>query len=559
MKISSFDIFDTCLVRRCGTPEDFFDVFSRRAFNGYVSENDRQEFIAARRIAQQSIQSSSTTLKDIWDNFKWTQPSLKSKEELYQLEQAVEREMLVPVLYMRDKVNECRKRGDRIIFISDMYLSSAFLISLMRENGFYQDGDALYVSCECNAMKYNGDLFRYVKEKEQISSRDWHHYGDSEIGDFKAPGKLGIKATKICNDYTYYQKQWLKQGVTTGCQYASILAGISRSLRYSMSRNEHTDFVLDLIAPLYSSLVYRMMRDAEQRGIKRLYFCARDAYMMLLVAQQYASFFPDIECKFLYISKKSLYEGDEKVKEAYFMQEGLASKKDKAAIVDFRSSGKTLWFLNNWLSERGYLPVRGYYYEMFDLKDLDYCGTDYYCEVNAAYAASNKSVGRLLAHPSLMEQFFPLNTLQRTVGYVFSENGGVEPIFDAEEKQTSENEKFGLEDKAKWADYHKDIIVYYAKEYAELVALFSDDIFRVVLASLADFLTFPSVDYIEPLCHFHVTKWNGHGFDWVPYVKKCSLLHLLRHKGKNTAWRRATLLLSTPRCIHKIIKKRGNE
>lgn len=556
MKISSFDIFDTCLMRRCGTPEDCFDVFSRRAFNGEVSEIDRQEFVAARRIAQQSIHSPSTTLKNIWDNFKWTHPLLKSKEELYQLEQEVEREMLVPVLQMREKVDECRKRGDRIIFISDMYLSSEFLIGVMREKGFYQERDALYVSCECNAMKYNGELFKYVKEKEQLSYRSWHHYGDSEIGDHKAPRILGIKTTKICNDYTYYQKQWLKQGVTTGCQYASILAGISRALRYSMPRNEHTDFVLDLIAPLYCSLVYRMMKDAKSRGIKRLYFCARDAYMMLLVAQQYADFFSDIECKFLYISKKSLYEGNEKMKEAYFVQEGLASKKDKIAIVDFRSSGKTLWFLNNWLSERGYQPVRGYYYEMFDLRDLDYCGTDYYCEVNAAYAASNKSIGRLLAHPSIMEQFFPLNTLLRTIGYDIAENGVIEPIFDADEKQTSENEKFRLEDNARRAEYHRNMIICYAKNYAELVVRYSDDIFRLVLASLAEFFTHPCVDYLEPLCHFYITKWNDHGYDWVPYVKRCSMLHLLRCKGKDAGWRRATLLLSTPRFMHKILKKR---
>ena len=170
MKVSSFDIFDTCLIRKCGTPENFFDVFSLRVFNGEVSEQERQEFVASRRIAHVEIQNESTKLCDIWDNFKWTHPLLKSKEELFQLEQETEQEMLVPVLTMRDKVNECRKRGDKIVFISDMYLSSKFLIDILRAYGFYQEGDSLYVSCECNVEKKTGELFRYVSKNERIKS-----------------------------------------------------------------------------------------------------------------------------------------------------------------------------------------------------------------------------------------------------------------------------------------------------------------------------------------------------------------------------------------------------
>ena len=167
MKISSFDIFDTCLIRKCGTPECFFDVFSLRVFDGEVEEWARQEFVAARRLAQQSVQSPSMTLQDIWDAFAWKHPQLKPKEELMVIEQQMEQELLVPVLSMRDKVNACRAKGHRIIYVSDMYLPSEFLCRVMREHGFMQNGDSLYVSCECNAEKWNGELFKYIKDKGQ--------------------------------------------------------------------------------------------------------------------------------------------------------------------------------------------------------------------------------------------------------------------------------------------------------------------------------------------------------------------------------------------------------
>ena len=338
MKISSFDIFDTCLLRKCGTPDNFFDVFSLRVFNGEVEEWVRQEFVAARHLAQQSVQSSSMKLKDIWAAFSWTHPQLKPKDELCRLEQETEREMLVPVLKMRDKVNECREKGYHIVFISDMYLSSSFMREVMQEHGFLQDSDGLYVSCECDAEKWNGKLFEYIREKEKISFRYWHHYGDNKVGDYKAPRKLGIKATIVSHKYTPYQKYWVDNDYSLGFKYSSILAGLGRSLHYSTKWTTHTDFVLDIVAPFYCSLVYRMMKDAEQRGIKRLYFCARDAYMMYLIAEKFKSMFPTIENQFIYISKKSLYEGDEAAKEAYFEQVGLITQIENVAIVDFRTS-----------------------------------------------------------------------------------------------------------------------------------------------------------------------------------------------------------------------------
>ena len=216
MKVSSFDIFDTCLVRKCGTPEGFFDVFSMRVFDGEVEEWARQEFVAARRMAEQSLPSSSTTLKQIWDTFKWTHPQLKSKDCLCQLEQEMERELLVPVLKMRDKVNECRIHGNHIIFISDMYLSSAFLCDAMREHGFLQEGDSLYVSCECNAEKNSGELFKYICEKEGLSFHRWHHYGDNKHSDYQVPRKLGIMSTLVKHEYSPYQKQWVDNNNSLG-------------------------------------------------------------------------------------------------------------------------------------------------------------------------------------------------------------------------------------------------------------------------------------------------------------------------------------------------------
>lgn len=171
MKVSSFDIFDTCLIRKCGTPELLADVLSLRAFKGKVDEMVRQEFVAARLMTERSIHQASTTLEDIWRTFSWEHPMLKSKHELLHLELETEHEMLMPVLSVLNKVNACRKKGHRILFVSDMYLSSEFIKEVLVLHGFFQQGDGLYVSCECNAEKRDGSLFELIKRKESLNYR----------------------------------------------------------------------------------------------------------------------------------------------------------------------------------------------------------------------------------------------------------------------------------------------------------------------------------------------------------------------------------------------------
>lgn len=560
MKVSSFDIFDTCLVRKCGTPENFFDIFSLCAFNGEVEEWTRQEFVASRKIAQQSIQTYGTTLYDIWSNFEWQHSQLKPVSELCQIEQDLEREMLVPVLSMRDKVNECRKRGDKIIFISDMYLSSDFLIDIMRRNGFYQDGDSLYVSCECEAEKQTGELFKYVRGIENITYRKWHHYGDNKICDYSVPRKLGIKASLINHKYTPYQQEWINNDFSLGFKYASVLAGIGRALHYSTKWNTHTDFVLDIIAPFYCSLVYRIMSDAEKRGINRLYFCARDAYMMYLIAEKYKPLFPSIESRFLYISKKSLYEGDEKAKEAYFRQEGVITQTNNVAIVDFRSTGHTLAHLNEWISTLKCNPVRGYYFEMFYMNSVQYFSQDYYTEANNLYVKCAVNLGRLLGAWNIYEQFFPLNTLKRTVGYSVSQNRICSPIFDAEEElETDEMERVEIKDKAYWAEVHRNIILQYTDEYCR-IAHYSDKIFEnCAIPCLAKFFETPQREYLIPLTDFYAHFWNNGKPIVLPYVQKCSpiclFINSIFHLKRTSMWRRGTLLYSIPRWLYQIVDK----
>ncbi len=545
--ISSFDIFDTCLVRKCGTPENFFDVLSLRAFNGEVEEWARQEFVVARRKAEQSLfDKPYSTLQTIWEVFDWSHPQLLQVSDLYRIEQELEREMFVPVLKMLDKVESCRRKGHHVVFISDMYLSSTFLKGVLSSFGFYKEGDTLYVSCECGATKRNGELFRYIKEQEGATYRRWEHFGDNCVGDFKIPRSLGIKSTLIDHKYTPYQNQWVKGDCSLGFKFPSVLAGLGRALHHSNKLNTHTDFVLDIIAPFYCSWVCQVLDNAQKQGIQRLYFCARDAYQIYKVALRLQHLYPDVGIEYVYMSRQSLYINRENdvAKIDYFQRIGLATKTDKVAIVDTTTSGKTPRILNEILVEYGFCPVWSYLIFLWH-------STGQHNMCNAAvfndYVLQNKSKNDLWSQLFLVENLFSVNNELKTIDY--RGDGYGEPVFSSE----STKEDCIIDDNVDWAVEHERLLALYVDSFVELgLCRYANSIFsHIAIPTLYKYLDYPEKDYLELLASYY-SYFGENNTKPIYYIKKTPLWKVWLKKERDYYWRRGTIVYNLPNWMNRL-------
>lgn len=543
-------------MRKCGIPQNMLDVLSLRVFNGEVTEQIRQEFVAARYLADMTCSENPfATIEDIYNKMEWTNPSLRCHEDLIAEELACEKMLLTPVLKMREMIDALRIQGHRIVYISDMYLPEAFIREVMTKHGFLQKGDSLYVSCAVGKRKSDGTLYQYVQEKEGLSYKQWHHYGDNKSSDVAIPKRLGIKAHLIEHKYTPYQKQWLCEDYTVRMKIGGILAGLGRSLCCSSVENSHRDFMLDIVAPFYASSVYRLMQEAHKNGVRRLYFCARDAYSLYLVARQFVSLFKDLEVEYLYISQKALYEGDEEVRMAYYEQIGLATKADKVAIVDVRSSGHTAVSLNEQLLSHGFCKVGAYYFEMFCCGETRYIPSDYYTEVNKLYLQQNPSCSSLVTFWQLYEMFFSIHNQERTLGYCFV-NDEYHPIFDKNNHSDKDEEIIGngyvLKPKY-WGGVHEKLLDEYVTQFIALgLYKYADECFeRIAIPTLIHFVEMPDSHYLPALEDFMVYD-NWRDYVYKPYVKKYSLFHILCTRGRDTCWKRGTLILSLPSWMLKI-------
>ena len=543
---SSFDIFDTCLVRTCGTPENFFDVLSTRVFKHPVPENERQGFVIARRIIETKAYHNSpkSNIYDIYKEFSFKHSDILPNSELLEIELALEKEVLVPVLKVKETIDKLRDKGNQIMFISDMYLPAEFLSKILESFDIYKPGDKLFVSCDIGKTKFNGEIYRYIHNTEGIPYKKWTHYGDNERCDVKEPQKLGIKTVHIIHKYSTFEQGWIDKGNVTTFKKNHILAGISRALNYSLPEHPRKLLLLDIVAPLYASFVCSVFEDARKRNITSLYFCARDTYHMFQVAKVFNYLYPEIKIHYLKVSRKSLSNTDSETLIKFFEQEGLASTTLNTAIIDSSSTGGSHSIINNLLIKYNYKETFAYF--LIKWREFDPLTNNASPVMRQLYINSkkNNTVFNRIKLVALIENVFSSNNQKSTIGYKV-DNSHITPIYN----EHIDNQDCFQNDIDNIQEYHKLLLTSFAKKYIDLgLCHFSFEILHnISIPSLCEFAYYPTKEYTESL----KTCFLKENDIILPYVKKESLFRLIRTRAHDTCWSRATIFYNTPRWIHK--------
>ncbi|PWJ63062.1 MULTISPECIES: hypothetical protein [unclassified Fibrobacter] len=308
-KVVSFDVFDTSLIRKCGIPEIIWDLMLDYLFD----QNDissRTTFKVQRKYAESIARECKPfpNIRDIYNAMDLSQWQLK-KDNLIQLEKTIEQKQLIAPPDIKNTIFKYRKQGYKVIFISDTYLSSSFIKSVLEREKVFQNDDEIFVSNEYQALKEDGTLFHLIKEKKNFSFNKWTHFGDNEKADYLAPQKLGISAIwykKNC--YSHHEKNWLKDShYYTGKTDIELFTGLSRCIRILNGNSPDVALAANAISSAYIPYVYKILQEAQKRGIKSLYFLARDSHIFLEIANLFSTLFPQISLHYLKVSRRSVY------------------------------------------------------------------------------------------------------------------------------------------------------------------------------------------------------------------------------------------------------------
>ena len=495
--IYSYDIFDTCLIRACGTPDCVADILAHRVLGGDTDKTYISDFTLIRKKGEGLARKlyinqdkEDVTLEEIYQQCDFSHLTKMPNSDIMRMEMELEAEMLIPVHHIKQEIDELHKAGNHIIFISDMYLPYDFIKNLLVKNGLFNEGDRLYISCNKKKTKGTGHLFDVVQQDLQIDFHHWHHKGDNRHSDYNVPNKKGIKAKMVYHGLSYYEQLMLKNTDTLSSTDIQKLSSISRATRLSINDIPPHRFAADFIAPQMTTFVHHIFEDAIHRGLQHLYFIARDACILFQIAQHFTQRYPDISIHYLYASRQSLYEPDENCIK-YMEQEGLT--RPHSAIVDMIGSRRCQQCLNNLLHQHGYDDVFAYYYEVtaYRIQSSDNYDAMYFHEKMAGSPYYHH-----VSHP-LFEQYFGITDQLRTTGYR-KEGDKIRPVY--------EEDLVNMDYKKQVFGINSAVCNSFAKYYVETYISKPVRCNNIAHAVFADFCHVPRKEYLAALNNFFSTS-----------------------------------------------------
>ena len=308
MKLASFDIFDTTLIRKCGKPESIFHLLAHHLYPN--DEMKREEFFIWRSETRvrvpDRLSGKECTLADIYSDPYLNGFPEYTPEQMMETEMQTERDNLIPNPEIADTIRKYRQKGYAIAFISDMYLPSAFLIDVLRNHDILTTDDYVFVSCEHNARKDNGKLYSIVRET--LQPQEWLHFGDNRYSDYRMARKQGIKAELLDYWFNDAEKRIMSQNAKSRHHRdIDILVGYSRAWRIRNRNNCFAETAADFTASAYIPYVRWILSKSIKRGIDNLYFLSRDGYVLMKIAESLNA--DNIGLKYLFVSRKSLTSG----------------------------------------------------------------------------------------------------------------------------------------------------------------------------------------------------------------------------------------------------------
>lgn len=318
--VISMDIFDTLLMRVARNPADVFQIMEpeARRVTGLDNLDFRTLRVSAESLARQRQnareQNSEVTLVDIYLCLEeLADVSSEHATRLREIELATEASLMYAAPGMREWLRDQATAGRNILCLSDMYLGRDEIARLLEACGF--PSMDITVSSEEKCSKYHGELFdRLIKERNLNPGR-MLHVGDNPVSDIEQAEKRGLKTARWVldgEDRAFVDQVDSLSGGWTGDLLSSLFTGLARKRRWSVVANRTGDDYwsrvgYEVAGPLYFCYVYWVLRHATARGLKQLFFLARDGYPMVQVARWMTRAYNiDIDCQYLFASRRLL-------------------------------------------------------------------------------------------------------------------------------------------------------------------------------------------------------------------------------------------------------------
>ncbi|NEX15672.1 MAG: hypothetical protein C1943_03275 [Halochromatium sp.] len=305
----SFDVFDTLITRTFLRPTNLF-VQVAVDIAPSCREIDAASFADARQRAEMRARRQAQPRDDcrfveIYAHFTELGQLGVSRQAVMDAELAAEGALSRPIRRNAEHVRRLLDSGERVVFLSDMYLPGDFIWDLICRHVAPCDREQVLVSGEIGLSKHSGRLYRYLLERESIEPGQLIHVGDNAHSDIRVARQLGIQAhhyTEILPTRYELRLDGAGSGAPSG---GAGLGGLARAARVGVAGGAGLARVAcNVVAPFLTVFVAWLLADARRRSLDRLYFVARNGQILMKIAEAMRRE-GDPECRYLYGSRQA--------------------------------------------------------------------------------------------------------------------------------------------------------------------------------------------------------------------------------------------------------------
>lgn len=355
--VVSVDLFDTLIMRRTLFPADVYEIVDLRLREkGILLENFPQRRLEAEK---ELCKSTVPTLLEIYQYLlrKYAVTGVQA-ETLAETEWEADCGLAVPREELCGLLRAVCRSGKPVYIVSDTFYTKAQLAAMLERCGFTGYRDIL-TSCEYRTGKTQG-LFR--KLRERIPGKTCLHIGDSADADLDSAERNGLTACRLYSGLELFEKAgylglWEKIDSLSGRIQAGMLTAKLFNSPFQFEepgRRLHVDTAYDVgylfFGPVISGFVIWLRREIHRRGLKNIWFGARDGY---LIKKLYEQIDPSTNSIYLLTSRSAA------------IRAGMEREEDLRYVEELRFSGS----LREQLWERFGIRAEGGGERLLDYRD----------------------------------------------------------------------------------------------------------------------------------------------------------------------------------------------
>lgn len=290
--IITFDLFDTLVMRRVDNPDTIFEILEKKFQNKYHVSN----FKKLRKEAYlQCKKNKIPTIDDIYSVIENEMCiSHHVTEQLIKEEIDVEKRTIVVRDDVKAMFEYAISLGKEVFIVTDMYLDSNILRSILQANNIDFPLERIIVSCEKQMDKESGRLWKWFTQKYG-SNQQILHFGDDIQNDITNAKRYQIEAVQLLSakdmlrhtvlspfitmELTTWNKVLLGQIMERLFNSPFVGKRIEGNGKIKITDPESLGFV-GFGSMIFSYLMY-ILREAKQLELNKLLFCARDGFLLI--------------------------------------------------------------------------------------------------------------------------------------------------------------------------------------------------------------------------------------------------------------------------------------